>query len=111
MQKIDRKAHQPRSPFSRSRRIWAEVRLTSALGSYGACEYAYDSIVLSDLTFGADYDQVSRYDSASGEWQHFVNDAEFNDFNTVEYGKGYEIYVANPNGITFTVEGRLSLTP
>ncbi|RLB71668.1 MAG: hypothetical protein DRH04_01275 [Deltaproteobacteria bacterium] len=63
--------------------------------------------VLSELSFGSDYDQISYYDQASGEWKHFVNDSEFNDFDTLTYGQGYEIFVTNQSGVSFSVEGSL----
>jgi len=67
--------------------------------------------VLSSLTFGTDYDQVSYWDaSASGtdKWKHWVNDSDFNDFTQFEYGKTYEIY--NKSGIdkSFSVSGKTS---
>ena len=47
--------------------------------------------VLSPLTFGTDYDQVSTWDSTSGTWKHWVNDSDFNDFTSFEKtnGTGY----------------------
>lgn len=63
--------------------------------------------VLSGMTFGVDYDQVSVYDEASQEWKHFVNDTEFNDFTELAFGTEYRIYVTNPNGVSVTVTGEL----
>lgn len=62
--------------------------------------------ILSSLTYGTDYDQVSYYDAASSSWKHWVNDSDFNDFSTFDYGKTYEIY--NKTGVdkTFTVNGK-----
>ncbi len=68
------------------------------------------SNVLSSLTFGTDYDQVSTWDSASGTWNHFVNDSDFNDFTQFEYGKSYEIYVTKAGGVSFTVTGKSPAT-
>jgi RHS repeat-associated protein len=64
------------------------------------------SSILSSLTFGTDYDQVSTWDSSSGSWKQWVNDADFNDFTTFDYGKTYEIY--NKSGVdkSFTVTGK-----
>lgn len=64
--------------------------------------------VLSSLTFGTDYDQISYWDEASGEWKHFVNDADFNDFTAFEYGKAYEIHVTKAGGVSFSVTGKSS---
>ncbi|MFA5167827.1 MAG: toxin TcdB middle/N-terminal domain-containing protein [Candidatus Omnitrophota bacterium] len=60
---------------------------------------------LGGLTFGTDYTQVSTWDSASGTWKHFVNDADFNDFTQFEFGKTYEIYVTKSGGATLSVTG------
>ena len=64
--------------------------------------------VLSSLTFGADYDQISYYDPAAGSWKHFVNDGDFNDFTAFEYGKAYEIHVTKAGGVSFSVTGKSS---
>ncbi|OGW69572.1 MAG: hypothetical protein A2036_04275 [Omnitrophica bacterium GWA2_50_21] len=71
------------------------------------------SNILSSLTFGADYDQVSYWDAAAAgtdKWKHWVNDSDFNDFTQFEYGKTYEIY--NKAGVdkTLSVTGKTSGT-
>jgi len=63
--------------------------------------------VFSNLIFGADYDQVSRYNSQTAQFEHFVNNSTFDDFTTIEYGRGYQIFVTNPSGCTLTVRGCL----
>jgi RHS repeat-associated protein len=64
------------------------------------------SSVLSQLQFGVDYDQISSWDPTTNSWKHFVNDTDFNDFTSFEYGKSYEIYVKKTGGVTFTVTGK-----
>ncbi len=59
------------------------------------------SNVMSGLTFGTDYDQISTWDSASGTWKHWLNDSQFNDFTEFQYGKTYEIY--NKTGVDKTL--------
>ena len=61
--------------------------------------------VLSSLQYGVDYDQVSRYDSAAGTWQHYLNHPEGNDFETMALGEAYALYCLNPEGATWTVTG------
>jgi len=61
--------------------------------------------VLSGLTFGSDYSQVSRYNAETDEFENYVNNPKFNDFDTLEYGKGYQIYVTNPAGCVLTLSG------
>jgi len=63
--------------------------------------------VLSSLTFGVDYIEVSRYNSANSGFEYYVNNSDFNQFDTMEYGRGYQIYVINPEGCTLTLEGRM----
>ncbi len=63
------------------------------------------SNVLSSLTFGTDYNQVSTWDSASGSWKHWVNDSDFNDFTEFAYGKTYEIYNNSGSDKSLAVTG------
>ena len=62
------------------------------------------SSVLSALTFGTDYNQVSRYNATTQKFEHYVNDSTFNEFTTLEEGKGYEIFISNPAGVSFTLQ-------
>jgi len=66
--------------------------------------------VLKSLTFGTDYIQLSRYNATTKKFEHFVNDSSFNDFTTLEQDRGYEIFVTNPSGASFTVTGTPSTT-
>jgi len=50
----------------------------------------------------ADLDQLSRYDSATSTFEHFVGDARFDDFSTLEYGTGYQLYATAAFAITLT---------
>ncbi len=61
--------------------------------------------VLKELTFGTDYDQISRYDAATQTWQYYVNNPTYNQFDSLEYGRGYQIYVTNPNGAVIQMGG------
>lgn len=63
--------------------------------------------VFSNLTFGVDYDQISRYNTQLSKFEHFVNNTAFDDFTSIEYGKGYQIYITNPLGCTLIVKGHL----
>ena len=53
------------------------------------------------------YDQVSSYDPAEGKFKHYINNADYNDFTDIEYGKGYQIFITDPGGATLTVTGQL----
>ena len=61
--------------------------------------------VLSSLTFDHDYNQVTRYNQDTSEFEHYVGNPKFNDFDTLEYGRGYQIHVTNPNGCTLNLSG------
>ncbi len=63
--------------------------------------------VLSGLTYNADYKQISRFNSTTQSFEHFINDPDFNDFDTFEYGRGYLIFIENPAGAAVTVQGLL----
>lgn len=60
---------------------------------------------LSSLRFGTDYTQVSRYNAVTKTFEHWVNNPKFDQFKTLDYGVGYQIYVSNPSGCTLTVTG------
>ncbi len=60
---------------------------------------------LSSLKFGTDYTQVSRYNAVTKAFEHWVNNPKFDQFKTLDYGVGYQIYVSNPSGCTLTVTG------
>ena len=62
--------------------------------------------VLSSITLGADYIQVSRYNQQTDSFENYVGNPKFNQFDMLEYGRGYQIYVINPSGCTLTLTGR-----
>ncbi|MDO8663129.1 MAG: SpvB/TcaC N-terminal domain-containing protein [Candidatus Omnitrophota bacterium] len=54
------------------------------------------------------YDQVSRYNPETKQFEHYVGDPEFNQFDTFEYGRGYQICITTPTSLTFTITGSLA---
>jgi hypothetical protein len=54
------------------------------------------------LSIEGKYDQVSTYDTSQGKWLHYVGDAKFNQFDKLEIGRGYLIYITEPCSITLT---------
>ena len=63
-------------------------------------------------SFSQNFEQVAWYDPAVGvpeleRFKHFVNNADFNDFDILEYGRGYQTYCKNPNGVTIQLTGRV----
>lgn len=63
------------------------------------------SDIFSGFTIGTDYDQISRYDPQTDTFENYVGDSLFDEFDSLEYGKGYCIYVNNPAGISVTATG------
>lgn len=41
------------------------------------------------------YDQVSRYNPAAAKYEHFINNSTYNQFTTMEPGRGYQVYVTS----------------
>ncbi|GEM_PF-1026701 len=65
--------------------------------------------------FSADFEQLAWFDATpetpeAHRFQHFVNDPIFNDFDTLQYGQGYQAYCTNPNGVTVRLTGKLPTT-
>ena len=57
-------------------------------------------------TFGTDFDQISRYNPDTDAFEDYVGHSKFDDFTSLEYGRGYEVYCANPAGVTLTLTGQ-----
>ncbi|MDD5005589.1 MAG: SpvB/TcaC N-terminal domain-containing protein [Candidatus Omnitrophica bacterium] len=63
------------------------------------------SQIFSGLQIGTDYDQISRYSPETDSFQNYVGNPDFDEFNTLEYNKGYAIYVNNPQGFSIAISG------
>ncbi|MBI2885553.1 MAG: VCBS repeat-containing protein [Candidatus Omnitrophica bacterium] len=57
-------------------------------------------------SFGADIQQISRYNPQTHRLEDHVGDPQFDDFSTLEYGRGYQVYCATPAGLTVTLTGK-----
>lgn len=55
---------------------------------------------LSDLAFGTDYTQVSRFNTTKNKQENFVNQSGQDDFSAFEPGYGYYIYMLNDRDIS-----------
>jgi len=64
---------------------------------------------LSSLEFGTDYDQVTRLIPGTGGHESWCNDPRFNQFETVEFLRGYQIYALRD--CTLTIIGTLPQEP
>lgn len=51
------------------------------------------------------YDQVSRFNSSTHKFEHYSGNPTYNQFDTMEMGRGYEIYICNEAGATLTFQG------
>jgi len=61
--------------------------------------------IFSGFAIGDDFDQVSRYNPATGGFDSYVGDPMFDEFDSLEYSRGYCIFVNNPSGMSVTVTG------
>jgi len=61
------------------------------------------SNVLSSIA--GQYDQVSRFNPDTDTFENYINDPNYDQFTSIEYGEGYQIYVTNPLGCNLTVIG------
>lgn len=59
--------------------------------------------VMSSLRYGFDYNQLSRYDTATQTWETYFHDPEFNEFDTMALGEGYAIHCTT--AVTWTMTG------
>ena len=66
--------------------------------------------VFSSLDFGTDYDQVSSFNPTTSDFDNYNNNDTYNQFDTVEYGKGYLVYVNNTSSVTLALSGQLPIT-
>ena len=58
-------------------------------------------------TFATDFEQVAKFDAATNSFKHYVGNAKFDDFNTLEYGVGYQVYCKASAPVTVTLKGKL----
>ncbi len=56
------------------------------------------------------YDQVSRYNSTSKTFEHYCGNANYNQFDTLEYGRGYQIYITSATDVNLSITGTIPTT-
>ncbi len=66
--------------------------------------------------FSANFEQVARLapspePSAPSQFEHYVGNAKFDDFSTLEYGVGYQVYCKATSDVTVTLKGKLPTKP
>jgi YD repeat-containing protein len=63
-------------------------------------------VILSSLEYQFDYDQAARYNPEDSSFEYYCHNLDFNQFDTMQYGRGYQLYVTNPSGCKLTISGR-----
>ncbi len=58
-------------------------------------------------TFAQDIDQISRWESSTGSWKHYVGNPAFDQFNSLEYGKAYQVYVKKATSLDVVISGKV----
>lgn len=67
------------------------------------------SNVLSSIQ--GNYSQVSRYSALTKTFEHYVGDVNYDQFNSIEYSRGYQIFVTNPVGCKLIIAGKPVIDP
>jgi hypothetical protein len=71
-----------------------------------------DSNIASVLSpIAGKYDQVSRYNSTTKQFQHYVNNTKYNQFDSFEYGRGYQVYITGSQDVSLSITGAAPTAP
>ncbi|UCB57641.1 MAG: VCBS repeat-containing protein [Candidatus Omnitrophota bacterium] len=62
--------------------------------------------ILSALEYQFDYDQVARYNPEDASFEYYCHHLNFNQFDQLQYGRGYQLYITNPSGCKLTITGK-----
>ena len=67
-----------------------------------------DSLEVSSIfsSISSKYSQISRYNSEKSKFEHYVKDSDFNQFSSLEYGWGYQVYISGSSNASLTVSGK-----
>ena len=63
--------------------------------------------------FSTDFEQVAQYNPSTQKFTHYTGVTGFDDFTSLQYGVGYQVYCKNPSGrsVTFTGSRPAALAP
>ncbi|MGD0336366.1 MAG: RHS repeat-associated core domain-containing protein [Candidatus Omnitrophota bacterium] len=65
-----------------------------------------DATVSSVLfSIAGEFSQVSRYNPATNKFENYIGNPTYDQFNTFEYGRGYEIFIPGTSTISLTITG------
>jgi len=67
-----------------------------------------DSLKIEDVFSGtsSNLGQVSRYNPEKEGFEHYVKDSDFDQFTSLEYGRGYQVYITGSSSVSLTVSGK-----
>jgi len=52
-------------------------------------------------TFAQDFEQIAKFEPATGSYQHYVGNPKFDDFDALEYGVGYQVFATQEVTVEF----------
>ena len=81
---------------------WNFITLPVIPDGYNITDEIPITTALSSLTFGVDYDQVTQYDASANTFKSYCNNSEYNQFNTMKYLQGYQVYCLRDTTLTIT---------
>lgn len=87
----------------------ASVTLTLKPGwNFFALPVIPDSLEISSIfsSISSKYNQISRYNSEDEKFEHYVKNSDFNQFESLEYGRGYQVYISSLSSVSLTVSGK-----
>ena len=58
-------------------------------------------------SFAQDFEQLAKFEPATNSFKHYVGNPTFDDFSTLEYGAGYQVYSKRTSDVTVTFRGKL----
>lgn len=67
-----------------------------------------DSLKIEDVFSGvsSNLGHVSRYNPEKEGFEHYVKDSNFNQFESLEYGRGYQVYINSSSSCELTIYGK-----
>jgi hypothetical protein len=68
---------------------------------------ANGAVVVLLPSFAQDFEQIAKFEPATGKFSHYVGNPKFDDFTTLEYGVGYQVYCKASSPVTVRFTGKL----
>ena len=99
------------SPEGSDESVSASVSLTLNPGwNFFALPLIPESLEISSVfsSIFSKYNQISRYNPKDEKFEHYVKNSDFNQFTSLEYGRGYQVYISSLSSVSLTVSGKTS---